>query len=436
MKLTALVGLAIASTALAQGPVKLAFLSEGAAAKLGSQTQSVTLSTTKPGSIKKLPADLEAPLFAEIPFGPKRLGVILDEPDGKPSRLFVDGNANGDLSDDPPAEWTAKKTRPKPPPKSDVDDTAALPPEPEGKEYTSYSGGAKVRLLGGNERLEGRLAIFRFDKTDPLHSAERTKLHYYRDYAWEGSVKLGGKDYKAILADDAAVGDFRGKSEKAGSPGQIALYIDADDDGKFDTKSERFDIRKPFNVGGTTYEIQAMAQQGNFFRIAKSDKFVEAPQPAAPVPGAAAGKKATEFTIKDFDGATVKFPSDYKGKLVMLDFWATWCHPCMGEVPGLVAAYKKHHDRGFEVLGVTLDKQGDAVKLNETMGQHGMTWRQIFDGKGWNAQIAQLYEIHSIPSAFLVDGDTGEIVASGGDLRGGALDATITKALAKKKGSQ
>jgi thiol-disulfide isomerase/thioredoxin len=117
----------------------------------------------------------------------------------------------------------------------------------------------------------------------------------------------------------------------------------------------------------------------------------------------------------------------------MLDFWATWCPPCRAEIPGLVAAYNKYHPQGFEVLGVSLDKKGDDEKLAAFTKDQKMPWPQVFDGKYWTAQVAVQYDVRSIPAAFLVDGDTGVIVATGNDLRGEQLEGTLEKALAKKK---
>jgi thiol-disulfide isomerase/thioredoxin len=116
----------------------------------------------------------------------------------------------------------------------------------------------------------------------------------------------------------------------------------------------------------------------------------------------------------------------------MLDF-ATWCGPCMGEVPGLAKAYEKFHGQGFEILGVTLDKEKAEEKIKQVTGENKMTWAQVYDGKYWKAEIAYKYGINSIPAAYLVDGDSGEIVASGNALRGETLEGTIEEALAKKR---
>jgi peroxiredoxin len=148
-------------------------------------------------------------------------------------------------------------------------------------------------------------------------------------------------------------------------------------------------------------------------------------------PDHSVGKVITAFEGKATDGKTVKFPEDYKGKVVLLDFWATWCGPCMMEMPNVVAAYGKHHGSGFEVLGVSLDSKESVGKMPEVMEKAKMTWTQIADGQGWKAEIAQKYVINSIPATFLVDGTSGKVI--GANLRGDALEAAVAKALAELK---
>jgi peroxiredoxin len=270
--------------------------------------------------------------------------------------------------------------------------------------------------------------MYRFDKADPGRAALTNTLFYYGDYARTGEVTLGGKSYGALLADDSSSGDFRGQKGKQG--GLVSLVLDLNGDGKFDRRREGLDVNKPFNIGGTTYEIRGMTPSGAAFQIATSNETVEETKPA---PNLAAGQKALPFETKTTGGETVKFPGSHKAKLVMLDFWATWCPPCREELPGLVAVYNKYHDQGFEVLGISLDKKDDAEKLATFTKDHNMPWPQIFDGKFWTAQVAVQYDVRSIPAAFLVDGDTGLIVAAGNQLRGEELDGTLAKALAKKK---
>jgi thiol-disulfide isomerase/thioredoxin len=130
----------------------------------------------------------------------------------------------------------------------------------------------------------------------------------------------------------------------------------------------------------------------------------------------------------------VNFPEDYKGKLVLLDFWATWCGPCRVEIPGLVKAYEKYKSQGFEILGISLDREKQGSNIEVFLMDNNMRWPQVYDGKFWDAEIAKMYGVDSIPAAYLVDGNTGKILASGNALRGEALDGTIAKALEQLKG--
>jgi thiol-disulfide isomerase/thioredoxin len=142
------------------------------------------------------------------------------------------------------------------------------------------------------------------------------------------------------------------------------------------------------------------------------------------------------FDAETMDGKPVHFPADYKGKIVLLDFWATWCGPCMGEVPGLAAAYQKFHDRGFDVLGISLDQPDSADKVISVTKQNNMVWPEIYDGKYWQAAIAVQYGIQSIPHPILVDGDTGKIISGEeGELRGDGLAPTLEKKLTEKFGA-
>ena len=138
------------------------------------------------------------------------------------------------------------------------------------------------------------------------------------------------------------------------------------------------------------------------------------------------GKPFPDFDETDVAGKPVSL-ANYKGKVVLIDFWATWCGPCKGELPNVQKVYGKYHDQGFEIVGVSLDS--DKGKLESFTSQHNMPWQQFFDGQGWKNKLAVKYGIESIPATFLVDGD-GKVIGRG--LRGEALETAVSAALAKK----
>ena len=116
--------------------------------------------------------------------------------------------------------------------------------------------------------------------------------------------------------------------------------------------------------------------------------------------------KPLELAFKAVDGRTVDLAS-MKGKVVLIDFWATWCGPCVGELPHVLEAYQKLHDRGFEILGISLDQEKEA--LEQFTKKRGMPWPQYFDGEGWGNKFAQEFGITGIPAMWLVDRD-GKLV--------------------------
>ncbi len=145
-------------------------------------------------------------------------------------------------------------------------------------------------------------------------------------------------------------------------------------------------------------------------------KLQAALRPGAPFP---------DFDEKDLNGEPLSL-ARFKGRVVLIDFWATWCGPCVDELPNVIAAYRKYHDKGFEIIGISLDR--DEAALRRFIAEHEMTWPQYFDGLYWQSKLGRKYGVNSIPATYLVDGD-GTIVAR--DLRGPALEKELERLLGK-----
>lgn len=139
--------------------------------------------------------------------------------------------------------------------------------------------------------------------------------------------------------------------------------------------------------------------------------------------GTTVGFKATNFSQANPEGKMVSL-SDFKGKYVLVDFWASWCRPCRMENPNVVAAYNRFKDKGFTVLGVSMDSNRDpwlaAIKQDQ------LTWTHVSDLKGWGNEVGKIYNVTGIPQNFLIDKE-GKIIAK--DLRGAALDEKLIEIL-------
>ena len=140
------------------------------------------------------------------------------------------------------------------------------------------------------------------------------------------------------------------------------------------------------------------------------------------------GSTFPDFDVKDLEGKPMSVAA-CKGKVVLVDFWATWCPPCRAEAPNIAKTYQKYHDQGFEIIGVSLDREGDKDKLVAFAKENNMPWGQYYDGADGPGKLAQKYGVDTIPRAFLIDGN-GKIIAKGDATRGDALEPAVKKALA------
>jgi len=240
---------------------------------------------------------------------------------------------------------------------------------------------------------------FRFvDFKDPAYQYLPWTFEGFRSFA-ATIISLGLPEEQQQAYLDGALG----KLEKGGLAHKLALSgvlatLKQKNDGKFAYYGEQFVEAFKDSDPSAASGMQAQVKQMKSFSI---------------------GGEAPDFTQQTPEGEEMSL-SDLRGKVVLVDFWASWCGPCRRENPNVVRMYNKYKDKGFDILGVSLDKAHD--NWVQAIEKDGLEWRHVSDLKGWNNEVAQVYGVRSIPHTILLD-QQGRILAR--NLRGEALERKL-----------
>lgn len=365
------------------------FMAEGAARKMGGYRPNGAQLSEDDSVVKVAPDGLESPKYGTLDYAGNSWAFILDERENG-HKLFVDTNGDGDLTNDPEATWASKKVG----------------------EFQQFSGNARIAL---DEQRSGAIGLYMFDPKDERRANVKGKVFFYADFGAEYTFELDGKEFSVF---------------EAGFPTKRSSYaIDRDGNGQISSQLERARVDMPFNFTGTTYVFKL--EHGKLLLEKAEEELERAPLP----PDLSVGKPALEFTATTLSGEEVNFPKDFAGSIVMLDCWATWCGPCIREIPNMKEAYAQWHEEGYEILGVSFDSEGQDDAVKEFLEEKELPWPQIFEGKGWDNAIGRMHDVSGIPFVLLVDGDSGKIIATERSLRGEGLADFIGKQLKKKNGN-
>lgn len=213
-----------------------------------------------------------------------------------------------------------------------------------------------------------------------------------------------GRGYLFLVGGAVRAGEFRGRRIVLvdgdldgffGTKGDF-LAVDVDGDGKIYGEPdghERFSLTEPFTLGGESFKAEV-------FPDGRKIHVLPAPYTPPKVP-LIPGSPAPEFTFREFRSGENLSLASFRGKVVLLDFWATWCPPCLASLPGLLEIYQEFHTQGFEIVGVSLDES--AEDLRRVIESYKIPWPIAFEGKRWDNSLANLWRVYQIPTAYLLD---------------------------------
>jgi len=279
------------------------------------------------------------------------MGFIRPAPGKTGVLLTLDVNMNRDLTDDAPFEV----------------------PEVE-----SVKDGAVMKLLRSftspaprTEWLPYRIA---YEKSLGPDGKLHEKLFVVSNYDYKGEFRLDDKGYAVRLYD----GDLGGRFVREKQVNVSLWVCPKDDVGKPGAgSSHRFFELVP--IGGSLYEIEAIAEDGSWVEFAPSG-----------LSATALGKKAPDFDMTDTAGKTFRV-SDYRGKVLVLDFWYVWCKPCIAKFPAIKKMIESYSDAPLAAVGVNIDRPERVEQAMQVIADNGLTWRQVVEGKAEFLPVYQVY---------------------------------------------
>ena len=310
-------------------------------ARFGYYPAPIKTSTEKPAGITKEPTYKSKPKYGVITLGdgPKnKFFFAMDTPADSDYKIYIDKNQNGDLTDDGDGAWSKKN----------VQATRTVYGVMDVPLRASYGTARRER-----SSAEYTLGVYAFSGRDELFT--------YRESARVGTVKIDGKPHKAVLVENDSQGVFTGQVksvDEASKTRPIWMKIDTADDGKF--ASGIIDVRAPFKLGDATYEVVISKDGSNVDFHTTTKPALDLTPKQAPRPELLkAGVQAPNFTAEKWGGGDLKL-SDYRGKVVVVDFWATWCGPCMASMPHIETVNKAVAGQDVVVLGICVWDAKDA----------------------------------------------------------------------------
>lgn len=307
---------------------------------------------------------------------------ILDGDEKQGYILYADLNANGNLGDDSPLQFGLDKGK-----------------------YSVMLKTVVTEKFNGNEGSYPVQRKLEVDNSIPSEGAEpQLALNEYFRTRRSGVIQVGQRKMAFALTGDNGIYDFD----------YNGVSFDLTGDGEL-SPSESYAVREKYvNIGDSSYEFRVDRYGRRLSLKLLSTRFPDRPslQP---------GSQAPEATFKDLSGSSHRL-SDYRGKVLLLDFWGVWCGPCVAEVLGLVTTYQQLHKKGFEIIGIHNGK--DTSTVRKFISERGMNWTQTIEEE--SGAIQRLFRINGWPTYYLI-GKDGNILTN--NLRPGE---SLTKEIEKQ----